>query len=151
MGQHGSNGCASDSPPHGWLLGDGESALRASFGAPKPERKDFPLRSNSSPAQNTLRALKRAVAARDPRPRLLFHPDRGLEYSAYGFQDFLKANGIAPSMNRPRHCQDNAHRESFFHRSKAGWSMPSEVSTFKRLARRAAYLHVGMGLMRGIP
>jgi len=67
----------------------------------------------------TLRALKRAIAARNPRPGLLFHSDRGIEYSAYGFQDFLKANGIVPSMNRPRRCQDNAHMESFFHSLKA--------------------------------
>ena len=67
----------------------------------------------------TLRALKRAIAARNPRPGLLFHSDRGIEYSAYGYQDFLKANGIVPSMNRPRHCQDNAHMESFFHSLKA--------------------------------
>ena len=67
----------------------------------------------------TLRALKRAIAARSPRPGLLFHSDRGIEYSAYGYQDFLKANGIVPSMNRPRHCQDNAHMESFFHSLKA--------------------------------
>lgn len=67
----------------------------------------------------TLRALKRAIAARDPRPGLLFHTDRGIEYSAYDFQDFLKARGIVPSMNRPRHCQDNAHMESFFHSLKA--------------------------------
>jgi putative transposase len=60
----------------------------------------------------TLRALKRAIAARNPKPGLLFHSDRGIEYSAYGYQDFLKANGILPSMNRPRHCQDNAHMES---------------------------------------
>jgi len=67
----------------------------------------------------TLRALKRAIAARDPKPGLLFHTDRGIEYSAYDFQDFLKARGIVPSMNRPRHCQDNAHMESFFHSLKA--------------------------------
>ena len=67
----------------------------------------------------TLRALKRAIAVRNPRPGLLFHSDRGIEYSAYGFQDFLKARGIVPSMNRPRHCQDNAHMESFFHSLKA--------------------------------
>jgi len=67
----------------------------------------------------TLRALKRAIALRNPRPGLLFHSDRGIEYSAYGYQDFLKANGIVPSMNRPRNCQDNAHMESFFHSLKA--------------------------------
>jgi len=67
----------------------------------------------------TLRALKRAITLRNPKPGLLFHSDRGIEYSAYGYQDFLKAEGIVPSMNRPRHCQDNAHMESFFHSLKA--------------------------------
>ena len=67
----------------------------------------------------TLRALKRAICLRDPKPGLLFHSDRGIEYSAYGYQDFLKVKGIVPSMNRPRHCQDNAHMESFFHSLKA--------------------------------
>jgi len=67
----------------------------------------------------TARALKRAIALRNPKPGLLFHSDRGIEYSAYDYQDFLKANGIVPSMNRPRHCQDNAHMESFFHSLKA--------------------------------
>jgi transposase InsO family protein len=64
-------------------------------------------------------ALKRAISLSDTRPGLLFHTDRGIEYSAYGYQDFLKAKGIVPSMNRPRHCQDNAHMESFFHSLKA--------------------------------
>jgi transposase InsO family protein len=67
----------------------------------------------------TLRALKRAISSRDPKPGLLFHSDRGIEYSAYGYQDFLKTKGIVPSMNRPRNCQDNAHMESFFHSLKA--------------------------------
>ena len=67
----------------------------------------------------TLRALKRAISARTPKPGLLFHSDRGIEYSAYGYQDFLRSRGIVPSMNRPRNCQDNAHMESFFHSLKA--------------------------------
>jgi len=67
----------------------------------------------------TLRALRRAISLRDPKPGLLFHSDRGIEYSAYGYQDFLHTRGIVPSMNRPRHCQDNAHMESFFHSLKA--------------------------------
>ena len=67
----------------------------------------------------TLRALKRAVAQRDPAPGLVFHSDRGIEYSAYAYQDYLRERGIVPSMNRPRNCQDNAHMESFFHSLKA--------------------------------
>ena len=53
----------------------------------------------------TLRALKRAIALRDPKPGLLFHSDRGIEYSAYGYQDFLRSRGIVPSMNRPRNAR----------------------------------------------
>ena len=67
----------------------------------------------------TLRALKRAIALREPKPGLLFHSDRGIEYSAYGYQAYLRSRGIVPSMNRPRTCQDNAHMESFFHSLKA--------------------------------
>jgi putative transposase len=67
----------------------------------------------------TLRALKRAIAARNPKPGLIFHSDRGIEYSAYDYQAFLRSQGIVPSMNRPRNCQDNAHMESFFHSLKA--------------------------------
>ena len=67
----------------------------------------------------TLRALKRAIALRSPKPGLLFHSDRGIEYSAYGYQAFLRARGIVPSMNRPRNFQDNGHMESFFHSLKA--------------------------------
>ena len=67
----------------------------------------------------TLRALKRAIALRDPKPGLIFHSDRGIEYSAYVYQAFLRSRGIVPSMNRPRNCQDNAHMESFFHSLKA--------------------------------
>jgi putative transposase len=67
----------------------------------------------------TLRALKRAIALRRPKPGLLFHSDRGIEYSAYNYQAYLRIHGIVPSMNRPRNCQDNGHMESFFHSLKA--------------------------------
>ena len=67
----------------------------------------------------TLRALKRAIALRRPKPGLIFHSDRGIEYSAYDYQAFLRSRGIVPSMNRPSNCQDNAHMESFFHSLKA--------------------------------
>jgi transposase InsO family protein len=69
--------------------------------------------------QVTLRALKRALATRRPRKGLIFHSDRGVEYSAYDYQAFLRANGCLPSMNRPQICQDNAHMESFFRTLKA--------------------------------
>lgn len=70
-------------------------------------------------AELTLKALKQALRVRSPRPGLLFHTDRGVEYGAYLIQNELKRYGIRPSMNRPGTCTDNAHMESFFHSLKA--------------------------------
>ena len=69
-------------------------------------------------ARLTLAALNHAVANRRPRPGLLFHSDRGIEYAAYAFRARLAALGFVQSMNRPREVTDNAHMESFFHSMK---------------------------------
>jgi transposase InsO family protein len=67
----------------------------------------------------TLAALNRAVARRRLLPGLIFHSDRGVEYSAYAFRARLAALGITQSMKRPRELGDNAFIESFFHSMKA--------------------------------
>lgn len=69
----------------------------------------------------TLAALNRALLRRKPAPGLVFHSDRGVEYSAYAYRARLAALGIVQSMNRPRELTDNAFMESFWH------SMKSEV------------------------
>jgi len=70
-------------------------------------------------AELTLRALKQALRVRSPKPGLIFHTDRGVEYGAHLIQNELERRGIRPSMNRPGMCTDNAHMESFFHSLKA--------------------------------
>jgi len=67
----------------------------------------------------TLTALNRALVRRRPRPGLIFHSDRGVEFSAYAFRARLAALGIIQSMKRPREIGDNAFIESFFHAMKA--------------------------------
>ena len=67
----------------------------------------------------TLRALDRAVYNRRPKPGLVFHSDRGIEYAAYSFRQRLADLGVTQSMNRPCRMNDNAHMESFFHSMKA--------------------------------
>jgi transposase InsO family protein len=67
----------------------------------------------------TLAALNRAVARRRVSSGLIFHSDRGVEFSAYAFRARLAALGISQSMKRPRELGDNAFIESFFHSMKA--------------------------------
>lgn len=67
----------------------------------------------------TLQALNRAVARRRLPEALIFHSDRGVEYSGYAFRARLAALGIVQSMKRPREIGDNAFVESFFHSMKA--------------------------------
>ena len=67
----------------------------------------------------TLAALNRALLRRHPASGLIFHSDRGAEYSAYAYRARLAALGITQSMKRPREIGDNAFIESFFHSMKA--------------------------------
>lgn len=81
----------------------------------------------------TARAMHRAIRGRQPAPALIFHSDRGIEYGAYRYRDLLARQGIRPSMNRPRCCQDNAHVESFFHTLKAEWFRGRTFATLAEL------------------
>lgn len=67
----------------------------------------------------TLHALNRALLRRRLQPGLIFHSDRGVEYSAYAFRTRLAAIGITQSQKRPREICDNAFVESFFHSMKS--------------------------------
>jgi putative transposase len=82
-------------------------------------------------ARLTLAAFNRAVGHRRPRPGVIFHSDRGVEYAAYAFRDRLARLGFVQSMNRPREITDTAHMESFFH------SMKSDVVHGIRFAQEA--------------
>jgi len=68
-------------------------------------------------------SLTRAVfnaAYRSRRPnRLIFHSDRGVEYTAPGFRDRLKALGVRQSTTSGGSPGENAHAESFFHSLKS--------------------------------
>jgi len=59
-------------------------------------------------------ALRMALAARRPAPGLIFHTDRGSQYTSAEFGRLLGAHGVVQSLSRPRQCWDNAVAESFF-------------------------------------
>jgi transposase InsO family protein len=59
-------------------------------------------------------ALEMATKARRPAPGLVFHSDRGSQYTSREFTQLLDSLGIVQSLSRPRQCWDNAVAESFF-------------------------------------
>lgn len=60
------------------------------------------------------KAMEMALTARRPAPGLIFHSDRGSQYTASAFRDLLARHHIRQSLSRPRQCWDNAVAESFF-------------------------------------
>jgi putative transposase len=63
-------------------------------------------------------ALKMALQHRRPKPGLLFHSDRGVQYAAEEYQELLSRNRVLCSMSRKGDCWDNACAENFFSRLK---------------------------------
>jgi putative transposase len=64
-------------------------------------------------------ALRDALARRRPRPPLLHHSDRGIQYASRSYQELLARHRITASMSRIGNCWDNAPVESFFSTFKA--------------------------------
>jgi putative transposase len=60
-----------------------------------------------------LEALKRALAQRQPRPGLVHHSDRGVQYASAIYTALLRQHGLTASMSRPANPYDNASCESF--------------------------------------
>jgi len=56
----------------------------------------------------TSSALEHAIAQRRPRPGLVHHSDRGLQYARGEYVAILEQYGIVPSMSRPANPYDNA-------------------------------------------
>jgi transposase InsO family protein len=66
-----------------------------------------------------LDALGMALRTRQPKPGLLHHSDRGVQYAGAEYQEQLRQAGIVCSMSRKGDCWDNAVAESFFSTLKA--------------------------------
>ncbi len=89
-------------------------------------------------ADDVLPVMQRVVARRQPKPGLIFHTDRGIEFMAYAIQEELARHGLERSYNRLGFCTDNAHMESFYHSLKGelirGRTFGSEDALRKPLA-----------------
>lgn len=61
-----------------------------------------------------IEALAAALLTRKPAAGVIFHSDRGCQYTSGEFADFCALNGVRRSMGRRATCYDNAVSESFF-------------------------------------
>ncbi|MGH2403255.1 MAG: IS3 family transposase [bacterium] len=59
-------------------------------------------------------AMGMALEHRRPDAGLIFHSDRGCQYTSDDFGGLLDEHGIRQSLSRPGQCWDNAVAESFF-------------------------------------
>jgi putative transposase len=73
---------------------------------------------NHMRAELVTHALAMAICQRQPAPGLIMHTDRGRQYGADSYRQFLTRHGRQPSMSRQGNCWDNAVAESFFHTLK---------------------------------
>lgn len=58
--------------------------------------------------------LSQAILHRDKPTELLYHSDRGCQYTSLEFQALLAHYGVTCSMSSTGNCYDNAAMESFF-------------------------------------
>jgi putative transposase len=59
-------------------------------------------------------ALTMAFENRAPEQGVIFHSDRGCQYTSRDFAELARANGVVLSVGRKGECWDNAVAESFF-------------------------------------
>jgi transposase InsO family protein len=86
-------------------------------------------------------ALTDAVNRRRPPPGVIFHSDRGCQYTSKDFRDLAAGLGVTLSLGRTGQCWDNALSESWFSAYKTELihtrSWPTKAS-----ARRATFDYI---------
>jgi transposase InsO family protein len=81
-------------------------------------------------------ALANALATRDPAPGVIFHSDRGCQYTAAAYAALADDNAVTLSLGRTGQCWDNALAESFFASIK-GELIDLQAWPTRAMARRA--------------
>jgi putative transposase len=90
-----------------------------------------------------LEALKMAVIMRHPPKGLMFHSDRGVQYTSHDFRKALKRYKMIQSMSRKGNCWDNACAESFFSTLKEEEVFCNRYAT-RREARNALFQYIAV-------
>lgn len=86
-----------------------------------------------------IRALKNAIAARQPENKLIHHSDRGGQYAGKQFRAVLRRASMLQSMSRANDCYDNAFMESCFGTIKTELEMTEYKNMQSAVAELAEY------------
>jgi len=86
-------------------------------------------------------ALTNAVAARDPAPGVVFHADRGCQYTSGDYAALADDLAVILSSGRTGQCWDNALAESFF-ASLKGECLDQQPWPTRAAARRATVEYI---------
>ena len=86
-------------------------------------------------------ALTNAVAARDPAPGVVFHADRGCQYTSGADATLADDLAVSLSSGRAGQCWDNALAESFF-ASLKGECLDQQPWPTRTAARRATVAYI---------
>lgn len=92
-------------------------------------------------ADLVVQALKMAFRYRQPSSGLIFHSDRGSQYTSDLFQRLLKIYRFRPSLGRTGSCFDNAAMESFFGTLKSEWLHHQRFET-RQEARQSIFYFI---------
>lgn len=91
--------------------------------------------SSSRTTSLTCAALTNALKKRNFPRNVIFHTDRGVEYTGSVFQDLLLKFGFKHSVNRIGYCTDNAFMESFYHSLKGELIRKSKFESVSHLRK----------------
>jgi putative transposase len=89
-------------------------------------------------AQLAVTALQNAIASRTPKPGLVHHSDRGVQYASSEYGRILDKHQIIASMSRLANPWDNAKCESFMKTLKREEIHANEYRGFEDLRRNVA-------------
>ena len=92
-------------------------------------------------ASGVVLALENAFRRTRPRSKVIFHSDRGSQYTSAAFKDTVARYGGILSMSRTGNCYDNAFAESFFKTLKTELTDKKAYTTYAEL-RHAIFAYI---------
>ncbi len=91
-------------------------------------------------------ALEMAIGQRRPGPGLVFHSDRGCQYTSGDFRELLARHKIVQSLSRPGQCSRQRRRRELLRDAERGAPLPGRVADQVRGAAR--HLRVRRGVLQ---